>query len=316
MSEPHLPRAGAAEAVAALDIGGTKTTAALVTRRGEVLDRATAATPGRAGADAVLDTAAGLVDRLRARATGTAVRALGVGSAGVIDSRTGRVLSATDVLAGWAGTDLRGRLGELLGVPVAVVNDVHAHALGEARHGVAAGHPTILFVAVGTGIGASFVVDGVVLAGAHAAAGHAGHQPSPYAGTLPCACGRRGHLEAIASGPGLAAEYARRTGRPVADLRAVAALAEGGDEAAGEVVRLGGTAVGAAVGGLVNMLDPHVVVVGGGVTGLGEPWWRALRDALRGEVLPGLDAVPVLAPTLGADAPVVGAATLAWEVLS
>ncbi|MET8462728.1 ROK family protein, partial [Micromonospora zamorensis] len=152
------------EAVAALDIGGTKTAAALVTRQGEVVHRATAPTPGRAGATAILDTAADLVDRLRARATGTRVRAVGVGSAGVIDHRTGLVLSATDALAGWAGTDLRRRLRELLDLPVAVINDVHAHALGETRHGVAAGHQTTLFLAVGTGIGASFVVDGTVLA--------------------------------------------------------------------------------------------------------------------------------------------------------
>ncbi|SCL49212.1 glucokinase [Micromonospora citrea] len=314
MPEASTPRA--VEAVAALDVGGTKTTAALVTRQGQVVDRATAPTPGRAGASAVLDTAAGLVDRLRARSAGTSVRALGVGSAGVIDRTTGRVLSATDVLTGWAGTDLRGRLRELLGLPVAVVNDVHAHALGEARHGAAAGCETVLFVAVGTGVGASFVVGGTVLVGAHSAAGHAGHQPSRHAGSLPCTCGRRGHLEAIASGPGLVDEYARRTGRPVEDLRAVAALAEGGDEAAGEVVRLGGTAVGSAVGGLVNMLDPDVVVIGGGVTGLGEPWWRALRAAVTRETLPGLDAVPVLASALGADAPLLGAASLAWETLS
>jgi glucokinase len=316
MPEASKRRAAAVEAVAALDIGGTKTTAAVVTRQGEVADRVTAATPGRAGASAVLDTAADLVDRLRARSAGTLVRALGVGSAGVIDRTTGQVLSATDVLTGWAGTDLRGTLHQLLGLSVTVVNDVHAHALGEARHGVAAGCETVLFVAVGTGIGASFVVGGAVLAGAHSAAGHAGHQPSRHAGSLPCTCGGRGHLEAIASGPGLAAEYARRTGRPVDDLRAVAALAQGGDEAAREVVLLGGTAVGSAVGGLVNMLDPDAVVIGGGVTGLGEPWWQALRDAVKRETLPGLDAVPVLASALGADAPVIGAASLAWETVS
>ncbi|MGN9766387.1 ROK family protein [Micromonospora sp. SD12] len=316
MSEARDRGAGADEAVAALDIGGTKTAAALVTGQGLVLDRITAATPGRAGASAVLATAADLVHRLRARAPGTRVRALGVGSAGVVDSRTGRVLSATDVLTGWAGTDLAGRLRELTGLPVAVINDVHAHALGEARHGPAAGHETMLFVAVGTGIGASFVVGGGVLAGAHSAAGHAGHQPSPYAGSLPCTCGRLGHLEAIAAGPGLAEEYARRTGRPVDDLRSVAARAEGGDDTAREVVRLGGAAVGSAVGGLVNVLDPHAVVVGGGVTGLGEPWWRALRDAVRRETLPGLADVPVLASTLGADAPLLGAASLAWETVA
>ncbi|MFI6272452.1 ROK family protein [Micromonospora zamorensis] len=301
------------EAVAALDIGGTKTAAALVTRQGEVVHRATAPTPGRAGSTAILDTAADLVDRLRARATGTRVRAVGVGSAGVIDHRTGLVLSATDALAGWAGTDLRRRLRELLDLPVAVINDVHAHALGETRHGVAAGHQTTLFLAVGTGIGASFVVDGTVLAGAHSAAGHAGHQPSPYAGQLPCTCGGQGHLEAIASGPGLAQEYARRTGQPVDDLRSVAARAADGDATAREVVLLGGAAVGSAVGGLVNMLDPAAVVIGGGVAGLGDLWWQALREAVRRETLPSLVDVPVLASTLGSDAPLLGAASLAWE---
>ncbi|MFG2012229.1 ROK family protein [Micromonospora sp. NPDC048868] len=313
MSEASTPRAAADEVVAALDIGGTKTAAALVTRQGMVVDRVTATTPGRAGATAVLDTAADLVHLLTARAAGTRVRALGVGSAGVMDSRTGRVLSATDVLTGWAGTDLRGRLRQLLDIPVTVINDVHAHALGEVRHGTATGYETVLFLAVGTGIGASFVAGGSVLAGAHSAAGHAGHQASPYAGSLRCPCGRRGHLEAIAAGPGLAKEYARRTGKPVDDLRSVAARVEAGDETAREVVLLGGTAVGSAVGGLVNMLDPHAVVVGGGVTGLGEPWWRALRSAVRRETLPSLCDVPVLASTLGADAPLVGAASLAWE---
>ncbi|MFY1661421.1 ROK family protein [Micromonospora sp. WMMD1274] len=310
---PDLSTTGAADLVAALDIGGTKTTAALVTAGGEVVGRHTAPTPGRSGAAAVLDTAAGLVEKLRADAPG-AVRALGVGSAGVIDSASGLVLSATDVLTGWTGTDLRGDLRRRLGVPVTVINDVHAHALGEARHGAAAGYDTVLYVAVGTGVGASFVLGDAVLAGAHSAAGHAGHQPSPYAGSLACTCGGRGHLEAIAAGPALAAEYVRRTGRPVADLRAVAALAAGGDETAREVVRLGGAAVGSAVGGLVNVLDPAAVVVGGGVTGLGEPWWRALRDAVPAETLPGLAGVPVLASTLGPDAPLLGAASLAWKV--
>ncbi|MEU0079712.1 ROK family protein [Micromonospora tulbaghiae] len=308
-----MPEVSTTGLVAALDIGGTKTTAALVTAGGEVVGRCTAPTPGRSGAAAVLDTAAGLVEKLRADAPGV-VRALGVGSAGVIDSGSGLVLSATDVLTGWTGTDLRGDLRRRLGVPVTVINDVHAHALGEARHGVAAGYDTVLYVAVGTGVGASFVLGDTVLAGAHSAAGHAGHQPSAYAGTLACTCGGRGHLEAIAAGPALAAEYVRRSGRPVADLRAVAALAADGDETAREVVRLGGAAVGSAVGGLVNVLDPAAVVIGGGVTGLGEPWWRALRDAVPAETLPGLARVPVLASTLGPDAPLLGAASLAWKV--
>ena len=302
--------------VAAVDIGGTKTAAGLVGADGEVLARDSAPTPGRAGADAVLQTAADLVQRLRAGSAATTVRAVGVGSAGVVDATSGLVLSATHVLTGWAGTDLRAELASRLGLPVAVVNDVHAHALGESRRGAGAGCPTVLFLAVGTGIGASFVVDGRVLAGAHSVAGHAGHQPSPYAAQLACTCGGRGHLEAIASGPGLVAEYHRRGGALVQDLREVAQRAAGGDPVAQAVVALGGTAVGSALAGLANVLDPHAVVVGGGVTGLGKPWWSALRQAYLAEALPVLADLPVVESTLGLDAALVGAAGLAWELVA
>ncbi|MFE6508385.1 ROK family protein [Nocardioides sp. NPDC057767] len=301
--------------VAALDIGGTKMAAAVVDGSGHVLARDRIATPAAAGAGAVLAAAADLV---RAVTHSHAVAALGVGSAGVIEPDTGIVLGATDVLPGWVGTDLRGALGSALGVPVVVRNDVHAHALGEAAHGAGAGHTSLLHIAVGTGVGAAYVHTGLpgrVLIGGHAAAGHAGHLPSKEAGDLPCTCGGRGHLEAIAAGPALAREHARRTGAQVADLREVAALAAGGDADAGAVIELGGRAVGAAIGGLVNVFDPNVVVVGGGVAGLGDPWWQPLRDALFREILPSLRDIPVLPSGLGDDAAVLGAAALAHDLL-
>ena len=303
------------DTVVAVDIGGTKTAAALVTRDGEVVTRAEAPTPGRDGAQAVLQTAADLVVRLRAGSAAPRVLALGVGSAGVVDAVTGFVLGATDVLRGWAGTDLRGSLASATDLPNVVVNDVHAHAIGEARRGAAQGAGTVLFVGVGTGVGGAFVIDGAALAGAHSAAGHLGHQPSPYAAKLPCSCGGTGHLEAVAAGPTLQAEYERRSGKAVSDLRAVAALAEGGDPVAVDTVAFGGAAVGSAIGGLVNVLDPHVVVVGGGVSGLGDVWWDALRSAVRREALPSLVDVPVLAATLGSNAALVGAAEIAWETV-
>lgn len=300
------------EVVAALDIGGTKTAAALVSRSGEVLARSSAPTPGRAGAAAIIETAVGLVRDLASRAGAVRVRALGVGSAGVIDPMRGVVVGSTDVLVGWAGTPLADRLTTVTGLPTSVINDVHSHALGDAAYGAAQGFSTVLFVGVGTGVGGAFVTDGVVHVGAHSAAGHIGHQPSPYAGSLACSCGRLGHLEAIASGPGLHAEHARRSGATLDDFRAVAVRALAGDPAACEVVEVGGAAVGSAIGGLINVLDPHVVVVGGGVSGAGDAWWGALRDAVRLEVMPSLTDTPVLASTLGNDAALVGAAALAW----
>ncbi|MGN0062657.1 MAG: ROK family protein [Nocardioides sp.] len=294
--------------VAALDIGGTKTAAALVDADGAVLARASVATPASQGAGAILDAAADLVASL-----GGAPVAVGVGSAGVVDPASGVVLSATDTLPGWAGTELAAGLAERLALPVGAVNDVHAHGIGEVRYGAGRGAGTVLSVAVGTGIGGALVVDGALYAGRHAAAGHVGHVPSRQAGELPCSCGAHGHLEGFASGPSLAREYERRTGTDVGDLRDVVALAQEGDGAAAALLAEGGTAVGEAVAGLVNVLDPDLVVVGGGVVGVGESWWTALLEAVLTGVLPVLSSTPVVRSGLGVDAALLGAAAVAWE---
>lgn len=313
-----MVRAQVSTLVAVLDIGGTKTAAALVDSDGRVVDRAQAATPGADGPDAVLEVAVSLVRSLMTARAARSTLALGVGSAGVVDPVTGVILSATDVLASWAGTDVRGRLAAAFEVPTVVRNDVHAHALGEAAYGAAAGRTSLLHVAVGTGVGSAFVHTGLpggLLTGTHAAAGHAGHVPSPQAGDLPCPCGARGHLEAVAAGPAIVREHRRRTGSQARDLRDVAALAAAGDADATDVIRASGVAVGAAIGGLVNVLDPDVVVVGGGVAALGALWWGPLREAAAREVLPVLAETPVQASRLGQDAALLGAAALAWDLV-
>lgn len=304
----------APELVAALDIGGTKMAAAVVDGSGRVLDRARVATPAPQGAAAVLVAAADLV---RTVIGSHHVVGLGVGSAGVVDPETGVVLGATDVLAGWVGTDIRGALSSALGLPVAVRNDVHAHALGEATYGAGVGSRSLLHVAVGTGIGAAFhhvALPGGLLVGAHAAAGHVGHMPSRDAGDLDCTCGARGHLEAVAAGPSLVREHQRRTGIRAGDLREVVALASAGDRNARDVIALGGRAVGSVVGGLINSFDPDVVVVGGGVASLGDSWWAPLRAAAALEVLPALRDTPIVPSGLGEDAALLGAAALARDL--
>lgn len=295
--------------VAGVDVGGTKIAAGAVGADGTLLRRHTVATPAADGPAAVLDAVATAV-----RALGVPIVAAGVGSAGVIDAGSGMVLSATGALPGWAGTDLRGELGARLGVPVAVDNDVHAHAVGETWRGAAAGLHTVLLVAVGTGVGGSLVLGGRVHHGAHAVAGHVGHTPVPEAAGVPCACGGSGHAEALGSGPAMLADYRRRSGRDdAAHLAQVVRRAERGDGLAGEVLARGATAVGQAIGGLVNVLDPELVLLGGGVSGSGELWWEPMRAAVAAEVLPPLRGVPLRAGALGADAAVIGAARLAWQ---
>ncbi|MFB6836125.1 ROK family protein [Streptomyces sp. NPDC056361] len=296
--------------VAGIDIGGTKTAAGLVDANGTVLARRTLPTPAADGPAAVVAAAVRAVREL-----GEPVAAVGVGSAGVVDPAAGRIVSATAALPGWAGTELRRDLEQALGVPVAVDNDVHAHALGEAWLGAAAGHRHVLLVAVGTGIGASLLRDGRVHHGARYVAGHAGHVPVPSAAGVPCTCGGTGHAEAVGSGPALLAAYTRSAPDPASSLAEVSARAAGGEEAALRVLAWGARALGEALGGIVNMTDPELVLVGGGVGNCGPEWWEPLREAFTAELLPPLKGVELRPGSLGGDAAVLGAARLALEVL-
>ncbi|MFF1384024.1 ROK family protein [Arthrobacter sp. NPDC058288] len=303
-----------------VDLGGTKTAAGVVSAAGEVLFSETIPTLSRDGGEAILDATAALVSGLmsQARAQGLDVAGVGVGSAGVIDAGRGVVVSATDAILGWAGTELAAGLASRLRLTpesVRAVNDVHAHALGESWTGAAAETASSLLVAFGTGVGGSFVLAGSPVLGHRYVAGHVGHLASPFAYSrgraLPCVCGRAGHVEAIASGPAIREAYVRLGGSPdVPDTRAVFALAHDGDAAATTAVRDAAVAAGQAVGGLANVLDPELVVVSGGLADAGEPWWKPMEAALRAELLAPLAGLPVRPAALGNTAAVIGAASL------
>lgn len=293
-----------------IDIGGTKTAAAVVRADGRVLAHAVAPTPAREGPDAVLATAAGLGRRLLAAADAP-VPGAGVGTAGVVDHGAGTVRFATSSLPGWAGTRVAGRLGDALGLPVVVDNDVNASAYGEVH---LAATPlrtgTVLCVAVGTGVGGAIVRDGRVDRGAMGTAGELAHLVAGPAVGRRCGCGRRGHLEAVAAGPALAAAYAARAGGPIPALEVVASRAQTGDLDAAAVLAHGGAVLGRVLGGLATVLDPVAIVLGGGVPELGTVWWEPMAAALRAERLPGLDRVALLPARGGPRAGVVGAALL------
>ncbi len=307
--------------VIGIDLGGTKTAAGVVSAEGTVLLTAQTPTLNRDGGEAILDATAALVKGLRERAAaaGIEVSAVGMGSAGVIDADRGAVVSATDAILGWAGTRIKSGLRARLGLPaaaVSVVNDVHAHALGEAWLGAGAGASSMLMLAFGTGVGGSFVIGGRPLLGHRYVGGHVGHFASSYAvaadgSELACTCGRRGHVEAIASGPALHALYLRSGGDPgAADTREVFARANAGEAVALGAVDTAARAAGEAVGGLANVLDPEVVVVSGGLADAGALWWDRMTRAAAQELMPPLAGLRIERAKLGNTAAIVGAAAL------
>lgn len=302
-----------AQHVVGVDIGGTKTAAALIDREGTIVETATVSTPALDGADAIVAGVLRLIGRFSGSRT---VAAVGVGTAGVVDTSTGTIVAGNDTFADWVGTPLRDRLAAELGVPVHVENDVDAHLAGEAWVGAARGASHALLVAIGTGVGAGLLVDGRQHRGAHHAAGEMGHMPSAAARGLRCPCGTLGHLEAIAAGPAIHRAYLAAGGDPsCGDARGVAERSRSGEALARSVIDRAAHAVGIALAQIATVLDPEVIVLGGSVALSGEHWWSRVEEDLREQLIEQARPVRLVPSQLGSDAPLIGAAAGAWRMI-
>jgi glucokinase len=290
---------------AGVDIGGTTTQVVLCAPDLTVVDSIEVPTPaaqgGRAMVRAALDALTRLLDRGPAVLLG-----VGIGAAGVVDSRAGRILVASDSFRSWAGFAVTAAVEDALGVPAFLDNDVNAFLRGEATTGAVAGEPHVLGMTLGTGVGGALWLDGALFDGPHGAAGEIGHIPG--FGDLPCTCGGRGHLETLASGRAVAARYGERTGRRLS-ARAVAEAAALGDPDAVAVYRAAGSGVARAILITAGLTDITTFVIGGGVS---EAW-----ELLEPPVLAALTAEPpvsgrpirVVRAGLGSAAVAVGAAS-------
>lgn len=302
--------------VLALDIGGTKIRAGVVDSVA-VQDTSDAATVSAVSDVAEVptrpvegETVLDRVAELAARYRGHGVGAVGVAAAGVI--RDGHVVSATDLIPGWAGSDIAGRIRDTLGVEVTVLGDAHAHGVAEARFGAGRGHDSALVVAVGTGIGGAWVRHGVPAVGEHGVAGHLGHLTHPDAIGLHCSCGRTGHIEAFASGTGIAEGYVRAGGQALTGTE-ISARASSGEPRAVQVLAAAGHALGSTLGSLANVLDPGIIVMTGSVTGAGGPWWDQLRAGYRTAAMDPVADTALVPGVLGDTAPLLGAAAGATD---
>jgi len=317
---------GSQEAVltAGVDIGGTKLLAVAATEKGEIV--AQRRQPTAAGPDAILSAIAAVVAELVAAEP--AIAAAGVGLPGLVDLE-GNVAYAPN-LPGFVGVAARERLAAACPVPVVVDNDANVAALGEVLHGAGRGRREVLVVTLGTGIGGGLVINGEVHRGGHGMAAEIGHFTVDPDGPL-CACGARGHWEAIASGSALgrrAREWAARGDAPHVLARAggnveavtgheVGQVAAAGEADALAILTEHARAVALGLGGLVNILDPELVVISGGLIDLGEYLLGPLRAVLP-EYVEAADLrpmPPVLPAALGEHAGAVGAAALARTLL-
>ncbi len=273
-------------AVLAIDIGGTKLDVGVVDANGAILRRERAATP----TDNPWRALATLIDAVGG---GDAVGAVGVGTGGPM-TPNGETVSPLNI-AGWRDFPLRSTLAAHTGLDVYIDNDAKALALGEGWTGAAQGERNFLAMVVSTGVGAGIVLDGRLLDGDTANAGHIGHVIVEPDGAA-CACGGQGCLEAEASGPSIE----KRTGRPAA-------------EADSDTIERTGRLVGRGIASVVNLLDLRLALIGGSVAlGMGEPFFAAAQREVevrcRIVFARGARVAPV---GLGADGPLIGAAAVA-----
>ncbi len=250
-----------------VDLGGTKIAAIGLDDGGEVLARHRVATP-RDDYDATIAAIAGLVAHIEGETGRTG--SVGVGIPGAEQRATGLIKNANSV---WLiGKPLRQDLADRLDRPVRLANDANCFALSEAVDGAGAGCAVVFGVILGTGVGGGIVIDGRLLEGRNAIAGEWGHNPLPWPndGERPgpaCYCGRHGCVETFLSGPGLARDDAAHRGERL-DPDEIARRAAAGEDLATAALGRYEARLARALAGVINIVDPDVIVLGGGLSNL------------------------------------------------
>jgi fructokinase len=299
-----------------VDFGGTKIEAAALDRDGRFLARVRAPTPRdyAASLDAIGDLV-GEVERQAGVPAGSK-RFVGVATPGSISPKTGLIRNANSV---WLNDrPFREDVSAKLGAPVRMINDANCLALSEASDGAAAGGRIVFAAILGTGCGGGVAVDGRVLEGANAIAGEWGHTPLPWPKAdefpaPPCWCGRHGCLELYVSGTGFEADYRRATGHTLAGAE-IAAAARGDDAPAAAALARYLDRLGRGLAVICNVIDPDVIVLGGGMSNVPELYAR-LPDEIARWIFSDVCSTRIMPAKFGDSSGVRGAALL-WPVIS
>jgi glucokinase len=317
--------------VVGVDIGGTKVAAGLVDPSGEILYHTRNPMVATDGAASALAPVIKAIETASAHMVNTAgahgvIRGVGICAPGPLDPTTGVVLNPPN-LPCWRNFPLAGEVSRIYRVPVKVDNDANAAGLAETLWGSGRGYRNVFYVTIGTGIGTAILLDGRIYHGRTGAAAEGGHLSIDYEGPR-CGCGKRGCIEVLAAGPAIArrARAKLESGRAssLLDLadgkldhltsQMVGQAVAAGDGAASEVLEETVELLSFWFGNIVDLLEPDVMIVGGGVAAMLQPFFGEIRDRLPGCcVNQRCKEIPLVAARYGEDSGVAGGAALCFE---
>ncbi len=309
-----------------VDLGGTKVRAVLSDGSGNLLARAEKLTEAELGLEHVLSNIVATIKAVMELADESNLVGLGIGAPGPLNPTTGVVYSPPN-LPGWVDVPLRDILEQRTGLPVYLGNDANLAALGEYTFGAGRDYRYLVYLTISTGVGGGVIEDGRILNGAHGAAGEIGHMSIDLNGPR-CNCGNIGCLEILTSGPSIrrraiemleTGRASRLTELSNGDLQNVTAemvaqAAEEGDPAARELLYQTGVYLGVGVTNVLHLFNPEIVVIGGGVSQIGEPIFGPLRHVVNERAMLAFrQDVPIVPTNLGGDIGLYGAVALVLQ---
>lgn len=312
--------------VVGVDIGGTKIATGLVTGDAQVITRTVLPTPIDHHLDTIMNQIYRSIDETITHSHRDSTELIGIGvvTPGPLDPRSGVLFHAPNIPA-FKNVPILQLIQSRFRLPTLVENDANAAGLAEALLGAGVGCECVLYVTVSTGIGTGIIVDQKIFHGKHGAAGEGGHVTINHNGRL-CPCGRRGCIEAYASGTALA----RRTLERLSDMKrssrivelvagdlelvtpvVISEAAQQGDELALDLIRETGEYLAIWLGGMINLLDPDIIIIGGGLSSIGDLLFNTIRSRVTDYTInPFIEHVRIVPAQLQADVGILGAAAL------
>lgn len=289
-----------------VDLGGTNIAAGMVNDDGKIIAQKSLPANSQRGPQAVLADIVQLCKNLMDE-TATSARHVGIGCPGTVNSKEGVILTAPNI--GFHDIPISQEVSKLLNIPVYIDNDANCAALGEAKFGAAKGYETSVTITLGTGVGGGIIIDGKIYTGPFFGAGEVGHQIIRAGGAM-CGCGKPGCWEAYASATALIRDASGLAIEGDITAKKVFDMADGGDVSAKNIIDAYIENLCIGLSNIVNLLQPEIIVIGGGISGRGQSLIDAIHNQIPDLVLGGNVVTKFGIASLGNDAGIIGAACL------